>query len=88
MMHRNALVATLLMLCLSACSSTLPPAATAPNVGSTPTAAVESTPSPTEVASDGPVTASMARLQIGGERYAALGDPAAPLTLVEFSDFG
>ncbi len=87
-MRLNTLLAMLLMLCLSACSSTLPPAATAPSADSIPTAEVAGTPSPTETASDGPVTTSMAKLQIGGERHAALGDPAAPLTLVEFSDFG
>lgn len=38
--------------------------------------------------SDGPVTPSMAKLKIGGERYAALGDPAAPVTIVEYSDYG
>jgi hypothetical protein len=30
----------------------------------------------------------MAGLQISGERYAALGDPAAPVTMIEMSDFG
>ena len=88
MMRRNVLFALLLMLCLGACSSTLPPTATVPSVGSTPTAEVANTPIPTEVASDGPITASMAKLEIAGERNATLGDPAAPLTLVEFSDFG
>jgi hypothetical protein len=34
------------------------------------------------------MTQSMAQLGIGGERYAALGDPEAPLTIVEYSDFG
>jgi len=37
---------------------------------------------------DGPVTPSMALLQLDGERYAAMGDPAAPITIVEFSDYG
>lgn len=30
----------------------------------------------------------MAKLGIGGERYATLGDPNAPITVVEFADFG
>lgn len=30
----------------------------------------------------------MARLHLTGEQYAALGDPNAPLTLVEFADYG
>ncbi len=37
---------------------------------------------------DGPVTPSMARLGLAGEPYATLGDPQAPLTVVEFADFG
>lgn len=56
-----------------------PPAATQP--GNSP---VRGAPS----ADEGPVTPSMARLQLGGERYAALGDPNAPITMIEFSDFG
>ena len=87
-MRRNALIAMLLMLSLSACSSTLPATTAIPEASSAAIAKAASTPSPTQVAADGPITASMATLQIGGERYATLGDPAAPLTLVEFSDFG
>ncbi len=34
------------------------------------------------------VTESMAKLNISGERYATLGDPNAPITVVEFSDYG
>lgn len=86
-MRRNPLIALLLMLSLSACSSTLPTTTARPDAGSQ-APVVTSTPSLTPVASEGPITTSMATLQIGGERYATLGDPAAPLTLVEFSDFG
>lgn len=42
----------------------------------------------TALAEDGPVTATMAQLGIAGEAYATLGDPNAPLTVVEYSDFG
>lgn len=77
---------TLLALGLvTACSSTVQPAAQAP------TATIEvrtetSLAAPAEA--EGPVTPSMAQLQITGERFATLGDPKAPLTMVEFSDFG
>lgn len=37
---------------------------------------------------DGPVTATMAQLNIAAEPYATLGDPNAPITVVEFADFG
>jgi protein-disulfide isomerase len=40
------------------------------------------------VTDDGPVTPSMARLRLAAEPYATLGDPNAPLTVVEFADFG
>lgn len=36
----------------------------------------------------GPITASMAQLQLDGEQYATLGDPNAPVTMIEFSDYG
>ena len=36
----------------------------------------------------GPVTAIMERLKLTGEPYATQGDPNAPLTVVEFSDYG
>lgn len=37
---------------------------------------------------EGVVTWSMEQLGLTGERFAALGDPAAPVTIVEFADFG
>jgi protein-disulfide isomerase len=51
------------------------------------------TPQPSAVpavveTADGPVTATMARLNIAAEPYATLGDPNAPVTVVEFADFG
>ncbi len=45
-------------------------------------------PPPTPTPGDGPVTATMAQLKMDGERYAALGDPNAPITVIEFSDYG
>ena len=58
----------------------------APSVEPTTSAGpAEAVASPTGAA---PVTASMAQLKIDGEPYAALGDPSAPVTVVEFSDYG
>ena len=45
----------------------------------------DTTPTPI---GEGPQTASMAMLRVGGERYAALGNPEAAVTMVEFSDYG
>jgi protein-disulfide isomerase len=52
-----------------------------------PTAAPTSTPG-VVYSAEGPVTASMAQLGLRGERVAALGDPEAPITVVEFADYG
>jgi protein-disulfide isomerase len=41
-----------------------------------------------EQLSAGPVTPIMARLELSGEAYAIAGDPDAPITVIEFSDFG
>lgn len=37
---------------------------------------------------DGPLTNTMARLGLKGETFAALGDPNAKVTLIEFTDYG
>lgn len=52
-----------------------------------PTPQPTATPVPVQTG-DGFVTGSMARLGLGGELYATMGDPAAPITVVEFADFG
>lgn len=69
---------------------TRPPAAPRPTQALAPTAAPQqTTASPAgERTDEGPVTPSMAQIQLSGERYAALGDPNAPITMIEFSDFG
>ncbi len=51
------------------------------------------TPTPTAIPTPllterGALTASMARLGLAAEPFAALGDPAAPITVIEFTDFG
>lgn len=61
--------------------------ATAPSRPPPPTVIPTATPGLVETA-DGPVTPSMARLRLAAEPYATLGDPNAPITVVEFADFG
>jgi protein-disulfide isomerase len=51
------------------------------------------TPAPTatpglQFTEEGPITSSMARLRLAPEPFSVLGDPRAPITVVEFSDFG
>ena len=80
--------------------TTVPPTATAtsaPTAMPTPSTEATATSSATatlpvieataETATP-PVTAVMAQLDLAGEPYATDGDPNAPLTVVEFSDFG
>lgn len=71
-----------------------PPAASAPTarvirLGETPlpTPPLTATPTPA-ITENGVLTASMAQLGLSAEPYAVLGDPAAPVTVVEFTDFG
>lgn len=49
-------------------------------------------PTPTDLplafTEDGPLTSPMARLGLKGETFAALGDPNAKVTLIEFTDYG
>jgi|GEM_PF-597896 len=49
-------------------------------------------PTPTDLplafTEDGPLTSPMARLGLKGETFAALGDPNAKVTIVEFTDYG
>lgn len=87
----RTLVGLICTVVLAACSSTAPQATgiaapTTPAAGST--TAVASTSADTSQASAGPVTPSMATLNITGERYSTLGDPNAPVTMIEFSDYG
>lgn len=63
--------------------------ASPPIAPATPTTRMlAATPIPLGADEYGPVTPMMARLGLSGERYATLGDPNAPLTMVEFSDYG
>jgi protein-disulfide isomerase len=59
----------------------------APTVPPSPTPLPTATPG-VVTTEDGPVTPSMARLRLAAEPYATLGDPNAPITVVEFADFG
>lgn len=76
---------------LSACGATMP--ATSTGDASTSAAGDTSAPVSSAVATTqslpaGPVTPIMAKLRLSGEAYAAEGDPQAPITVVEFSDYG
>ena len=63
--------------------------ATRPPTLAPPTATPLPTVTPAlQYTADGPVTSSMALLGLAAEPFAARGDPRAPLTVVEFTDFG
>jgi hypothetical protein len=89
-MRRHKHVGLVVALLMTACSSTQPQAATVPASAERPNTRDIGAVTPTSIPLDneGPVTPSMVGLQLSGERYAALGDPAAPVTMVEVSDFG
>jgi len=92
----------LLLGLLAACNSTRPPMAgnqatpqpaitpVPPTAQATPgvTGIPATSSTSTAAAKSGPITPIMTKLQLDGERYATLGDPAAPITVIEFSDFG
>lgn len=76
---------------------TVTPAPPTPVATPPPQATARPTPAPTIIpaptrsvteTADGPVTMRMAALSLGAKRYAALGDPHAPITVIEFADFG
>ncbi|PMP78297.1 MAG: disulfide bond formation protein DsbA, partial [Chloroflexus aggregans] len=58
-------------------------------LGETPLPTPSMTAVPTPLITDsGVLTVSMAQLGLSAEPYAILGDPNAPVTIVEFTDFG
>lgn len=101
---RRVALALLVALALAACSSTAGPVARTHQASALPpgtqprssagsyTAAARPSAQAAQAtavpASEGPQTPSMAKLRIGGERYATLGSPDAAVTMVEFSDYG
>ena len=52
------------------------------------TVAEDATTVPADDVDASPVTTVMRSLEVAGERFAAEGDPGAPITVIEFSDFG
>jgi protein-disulfide isomerase len=62
--------------------------ATEPAASSPEAAPVEATAVASAMDDKGLVTPSMAELHLSGEEFSTLGDPEAPITMVEFSDFG
>ncbi len=97
-MSRRLFRSVLLVVALvaSACQATVPesgdasPSGTAstPPLSTATTAPRISGPGEETAGRAAPVTTAMAELNLSGEPYAVQGDPNAPLTVVEFSDFG
>ena len=82
----------ILLIALSACGATST-ASTLNSAQLTPTTVVETpveepAPTPLAVQSEAPVTPMMQELELTGEPFATAGDPNAPITVVEFSDYG
>jgi protein-disulfide isomerase len=72
-------------------SATHAPIPASPTRTPTPTFAPTPTPGLEGAISfdaEGAITPPMAGLKLGGERYATLGSPEAPVTMVEVSDYG
>ncbi len=94
-LRNSRFVLILILLVLSACSGasggesthTTATVEVATNATAATTVTSDAVTAPDEVAS-APVTSIMAELGLKGEQYAALGDPEAPITVVEFSDYG
>ena len=91
--------ATLLLLAgllTSACGATVPPSGSNQIIGMTPEPGVTVAPGANDAqtgaasssADASPVTPMMVELQLAGEPFGTEGDPKAPITVVEFSDYG
>lgn len=96
-MRRFVLGVLLLAISLSISACGAPSTQTKQSVTATSPSAVAVAPASTAAAMPAtaasatdapPVTAMMAQLKLAGEPYATVGDPSAPLTVVEFSDYG
>ncbi len=97
-MSRGVRPALLLLagLLASACGATVPPAGSNQIIGMTtepvetgvPAANGAETGAAANPADASPVTPMMAELQLAGEPFGTQGDPNAPITVVEFSDYG
>ncbi|HEX6291717.1 MAG TPA: hypothetical protein VFZ66_21205 [Herpetosiphonaceae bacterium] len=98
-MSRVRIVGLILAGLLTACSSTTPQSASSLRPAGLPTVtpahptgergpSATPTAPPTPTPGEGPITESMAKFKIDGERYATLGQPDAQITVVEFSDYG
>jgi hypothetical protein len=87
----RAIVVPGLLLALTACGASGTGATSSPTDQPAPTItseeSVQTTTAVTE-AESAPVTPIMQTLGLSGEHFAAEGDPSAPITVIEFSDYG
>ena len=95
-LRRTALLAGLLAI-LTACGAAGTPGSSSMSAATAASAVTEivdepaaatTTAVPTPETDPPPVSAMMESLRLAGERFATAGDPDAPITVVEFSDFG